>query len=896
MAPKFNTDEVLCPLCCEELDLSDKNFLPCSCGYQVCMWCWHHIKENLNGLCPACRSPYSDNPHIFAAVDRSEVIKSEKSEKRRKKAAAAAAAAASRLQNQGLHIQHNQQAHQQVHQQQKGSAISSDATPSLTLADEAYPALPTGYQQHPRFHLESMPRKNLVHLRVIQKNLVYVTGLHVSIVSEAMLRKPEYFGQYGRILKLVVNTMNNTSASDQRSAVSASAYVTFQHADDARACIRACDGFIFEGRQLKANYGTSKYCNAFVNNKTCSNHECLYLHSLGNPDDCYTKDEIQTKNLLATPLSPRAVMPSGGGGPSGSGKQCANPVFPAPTYATKGAPPASRGGTQSPMTSPPLTSMPSAAAGATTHWSSGNSVVNTHNMGSNSSSTSGGGTVQPQPGIKASPNSATTPWTRGATKSPVLSSVKPHEKNGAAHNKTTSNAAWPSLGEAAVTAPVGGWGGSSYSSPIVPSVASSSTVRKVKGKDNNGINKSEAVVKEPPQRPGGTAEDVGYLQGQGGTEQPSQSRAEVQAQAHAQMLQRQQAYMRAQAEIRLQNSEASATTVSEGGCNHSIGGLTPGRRTKTRTLERQNIKPTATVVTITPPTSTSTALSSEDNSRPGATAVTAMPPINALQSYSYPSPDPSSNADQISSSIEKNNQLLHPPGLGQGPTTATAMFSQDGGDGSGSMNNMFNNNVYVRSGRDSAGSERDINNDVKMTCPGGSVGSRNVTGMTSPANSHNSSSSVAVSSVPPPPPNGRGGDTETKNSNLANAMDGSIQNNSNEYPPRSCDGVYGRTTSSLGENQSSRSFGRAFSSALFPASTFAGFGDSSGGNTRGSDLSVDPYSKNGTSVLAALLGVILPPVDSQGSLASSYRMPLEQLPRNTADPSSTQLLHSGMHR
>jgi len=27
-------DEV-CPLCCEEFDLSDKNFIPCPCGYRV---------------------------------------------------------------------------------------------------------------------------------------------------------------------------------------------------------------------------------------------------------------------------------------------------------------------------------------------------------------------------------------------------------------------------------------------------------------------------------------------------------------------------------------------------------------------------------------------------------------------------------------------------------------------------------------------------------------------------------------------------------------------------------------------------------------------------------------------------------------------------------------------
>jgi CCR4-NOT transcription complex subunit 4 len=65
-------EETTCPLCVEEMDLSDKNFLPCPCGYRVCMWCWHHIRENLNGLCPACRTPYNADPHAFSAVNTEE--------------------------------------------------------------------------------------------------------------------------------------------------------------------------------------------------------------------------------------------------------------------------------------------------------------------------------------------------------------------------------------------------------------------------------------------------------------------------------------------------------------------------------------------------------------------------------------------------------------------------------------------------------------------------------------------------------------------------------------------------------------------------------------------------------------------------------------------------------
>jgi hypothetical protein len=67
---KMESDRVLdgddvdytCPLCVEEFDIHDRNFKPCPCGYQVCPFCWNHIRNNLNGLCPACRRPYSDQP------------------------------------------------------------------------------------------------------------------------------------------------------------------------------------------------------------------------------------------------------------------------------------------------------------------------------------------------------------------------------------------------------------------------------------------------------------------------------------------------------------------------------------------------------------------------------------------------------------------------------------------------------------------------------------------------------------------------------------------------------------------------------------------------------------------------------------------------------------------
>lgn len=39
----------------EDMDVTDRNFRPCKCGYQICLFCYNKIKDNHNGACPACR-------------------------------------------------------------------------------------------------------------------------------------------------------------------------------------------------------------------------------------------------------------------------------------------------------------------------------------------------------------------------------------------------------------------------------------------------------------------------------------------------------------------------------------------------------------------------------------------------------------------------------------------------------------------------------------------------------------------------------------------------------------------------------------------------------------------------------------------------------------------------
>ena len=91
-----------------------------------------------------------------------------------------------------------------------------------------------------RRQVETLNRKHLAGLRVVQKNLVYVVGLNPKSREEDLLqtlRGDQYFGQYGKIIKIVVSKAKEGAASN-----SIGVYVTFARKQDAASCIAAVDG------------------------------------------------------------------------------------------------------------------------------------------------------------------------------------------------------------------------------------------------------------------------------------------------------------------------------------------------------------------------------------------------------------------------------------------------------------------------------------------------------------------------------------------------------------------------------------------------------------------------------------------------------------------------------
>ncbi|KAJ5899417.1 hypothetical protein N7495_004161 [Penicillium taxi] len=241
----IDDDDEFCPLCIEEFDLSDKNFKPCPCGYQICQFCYNNIKTHSEeGRCPNCRRPYDESTIQYKIPDVEE-FKADLALKHRKAAAAKKKEAEKR-------------------------------------------------------EIEASSRKNLAGVRVVQKNLVYIIGLNPAIRDENQLlqtlRGKEYFGQYGEIEKIVVSKAKPGSNQHQGIGV----YVTFSRKADAALCISAVDGSHNGDRMLRAQYGTTKYCSSFLRNEQCNNRNCTFLHETGEDSESYSRSDLSSMNTLSS--------------------------------------------------------------------------------------------------------------------------------------------------------------------------------------------------------------------------------------------------------------------------------------------------------------------------------------------------------------------------------------------------------------------------------------------------------------------------------------------------------------------------------------------------------------------------------------------------------------------
>ncbi|KAF4452701.1 CCR4-NOT transcription complex subunit 4 [Fusarium austroafricanum] len=169
---------------------------------------------------------------------------------------------------------------------------------------------------------EKENRKNLIGVRVVQKNLVYITGLAPTVREDELLktlRKPEFFGQYGNIQKISISNRKSSDGQHQSLGI----YVTFERPEEATRCIQAVHGSQNGDRVLKAQHGTTKYCSAWLKNEKCGNPGCMFLHEQGDEEDSYSRQDLSSMNSIAS----QRPLP-GGGSRSASRQQGPHPTPP----------------------------------------------------------------------------------------------------------------------------------------------------------------------------------------------------------------------------------------------------------------------------------------------------------------------------------------------------------------------------------------------------------------------------------------------------------------------------------------------------------------------------------------------------------------------------------------
>ena len=150
----------------------------------------------------------------------------------------------------------------------------------------------------------------LIESRIIQKNLVYLIGLSSELIKiESKLKSFEYFGQYGKISKLVINKKKIYN-SNGPNGPSYTCFITYSTEEESSLAILSLDKSIIDNHKIKANYGTTKYCLNFLKSAECKNKECIYLHQLADEKDIVSREQMNTdkdifpqQRLMAIELS-----------------------------------------------------------------------------------------------------------------------------------------------------------------------------------------------------------------------------------------------------------------------------------------------------------------------------------------------------------------------------------------------------------------------------------------------------------------------------------------------------------------------------------------------------------------------------------------------------------------
>ncbi|ANQ11178.1 Uncharacterized protein PCOAH_00053170 [Plasmodium coatneyi] len=284
-------NNILCPLCVEVLDETDRNFFPCDCGYQICLWCLYYIRDHMCNKCPACRRSYDEKNFIYNRETHEKLVKKQKNNHKGSKTDA------NNSNNNNSTNAPNGVSGSSGAGPTTGASISQSGTNNTLLhhhsgSSTAIFNKPDLYKNPNIYNIHEYENifEIIKGIRVVQRNLVFVIGITANYAKKNILKKNEYFGKYGQILNIIVN--KSQAYNPHYNGPSFSAYITYSNEKEAVNAIYFIDGMVLDNKTLKASFGTTKYCASYLKNSVCTNEDCFYLHELGNVIDSFSKDDI----------------------------------------------------------------------------------------------------------------------------------------------------------------------------------------------------------------------------------------------------------------------------------------------------------------------------------------------------------------------------------------------------------------------------------------------------------------------------------------------------------------------------------------------------------------------------------------------------------------------------
>lgn len=248
MIEEPSDDTNTCPLCCNKMTAQDELlFFPCPCNYQICAFCFDKVKD---GQCPHCRTAYNSKLYRRLTIEEFAQQFPEK-----------------RLPQSKLRSKHAR-SHRQGNLSSSGHLCNN--------------------------------RAELSRMRVLQSNLVYVTGVPNSLTVDE-LKSPNFFGKYGSVLKIVPKHSTQIEAHRHTYAL----YITYTTDESAKDCILSAADTYLGGNLLKCSFGTTKFCTSFLDSKQCTNKDCMFLHDLREDHIVFTEKDVVDKRRFNEYVHPK---------------------------------------------------------------------------------------------------------------------------------------------------------------------------------------------------------------------------------------------------------------------------------------------------------------------------------------------------------------------------------------------------------------------------------------------------------------------------------------------------------------------------------------------------------------------------------------------------------------